>query len=156
MAGQTNYREVEVAATLITRGQEILAVYNEQWMAFTLPMTKRRTWDDPNIPVAHREEAWIDAAARAAAEWLGRTVTGLTELPLPPDTEPYHQSDRTGQWTRYTFQVFRLELDPNDEPLPGAVTQWLTREQLLDESRRPISPTLRHVLQALDQAGHFA
>lgn len=153
MAEQVNFPEVEVAVSVIVRGNQILAVYNPKWMAFTLPMTKRRRWQDPNIPPAQREEAWIDAAARAAAEWLGCTVTGLTELPA--EISPYHQSDREGQWNRYNFRIFRLTLEANQESLEGTVTQWLTHEQLLDANRRPLSPTVRHVLQALIQAGHF-
>jgi hypothetical protein len=34
----------DVAVTVITRGQQILAVYNPDWGDFTLPMTKRRVW----------------------------------------------------------------------------------------------------------------
>ena len=130
--------ELEVAAVLITQGSRVLVVYNAKWGSFSLPMTKRRKWDDPNIPVAHREESWTTAAARAAAESLGRTVTGLEFL---ADVPRFGQGDRDGAWKRYHFQVFRLAVPAGTELRPGTVGEWLTVDELLDPARGPISPT---------------
>ena len=148
MAEKGAFPEVEVAVTLIVRDSGILAVYNREWSTFTLPMTKRRHWNDPKMPPeAEREEPWIEAAARAAAEWLAITVTGLA--PLNADVPHYQQSDRNGVWKRYEFRVFRLPLPAICQPRSDAVIQWLTVDDWLNEDRRPISQTARHILRAL-------
>lgn len=147
MPNQADFPHVEVAVTLIVRGEFLLAVYNPRWAAFTLPMTKRRIHQDPNIAPAHREEDWINAGARAAAEYLGRTLTALEELPV--EVPPYQQSDRTGEWKHYSFRVFRCPFEASDRIRPDAVIEWLTRDQFLDEERRPISPTARHILKLI-------
>lgn len=139
---------LDVAVTVIERGGLLLAVYNEKWSSFTLPMTKRRQWKDPEVPGVVTDEEWIDAAARAAAEWLGRTST--TDPKHLSDTVPeFHQSDRDGRWKHYRFQVFQVSLEEGREPRSGAVAEWLTPEQFLDEERRPISPTARYLIGKL-------
>jgi hypothetical protein len=143
------FPEVEVAVALIADGDRILTVYSPEWGSFTLPMTKRRKWDDPKIPPAHREETWIDAAGRAAAESLGRTFIGLTELPLDPSAAPYHQSDRDGTWKRYEFKTFKLAVWSGESLLPGIVYEWLLVDEILDNDRRPLSPTARHLVREL-------
>src|SRR3990170_4145042 len=111
MAKRPQFEEVDVAAVLIEQGERILAVYNPQWMTFTLPMTKRRRWTDPKIPPAHREEEWVDAAARAAAEHLGKTIT---RLKFRKDIAKFQQSDREGTWKRYHIQVFSMPWGKGD------------------------------------------
>jgi hypothetical protein len=151
MAGDLGFPCIEVAVAVITQGPKILAVYNPLWSSFTLPMTKRRTWEDPNVPPENKEEEdWLEAAARAAGEWLGQTFTiapqKLIEIP------EWRQSDRDGVWKRYSFQVFQIPLESNQGPRPGAVCQWLTVNEWLDPQRRPISPTARYLTQQLQAA----
>jgi hypothetical protein len=151
MPNELEYPLVDVAVTLIVRGGRILAVYNRPWSAFTVPMTKRRCWQDPSIPPAAREEDWVEAAARAAAEWLGCTST--TPPQFLADIAEWRQGDRDGVWKRYHFQVFKVELKEGDETSAGAICEWLSPDQFLDENRRPISPTARHLIKELqDQA----
>jgi hypothetical protein len=147
MPKENDYPLVDVVVTLVVRGGRILAVYNRSWSAFTVPMTKRRHWQDPSIPPAARDEDWVEAAARAAAEWLGRTST------IPPqfliDIAEWRQGDRDGVWKCYHFQVFKVVLKESEEPLAGAICEWLSPAQFLDENRRPISPTARHLIKQL-------
>jgi hypothetical protein len=135
-----------VAVTLLVQGGNLLAVYNPKWSAFTLPMTKRRQWRDPEFPQV-REEEWVDAAARAVAEWLGRTITVAPVV--VDDLGGFAQGDRDGVWKRYNFHVFRVALPAGAAPVAGAVWEWLTPAQMLDPNRRPISPTARYVVQEL-------
>jgi hypothetical protein len=144
MAKKPDFALLEVAVTLITEDQRILAVYNANWAAFTLPMTKRRAWRDPRAPKQLHAEEWLDAAARAAAEWLGRTC--VPEFVFD-DKGDYQQSDRDGTWKRYHFQVFRLRLQEEPKLVNGAVTEWLTAAEFLD--RRPISNTARYLIKRL-------
>jgi hypothetical protein len=140
---------LDVAVTLIRRGPRVLMILNASWSAFTLPMTKRREWQDPNIPRGHREESWVDAAARAAGECLGRTFTA--EPVLRESLPEFLQSNRSGVWNRYYFQVFEIPWPENDEIRSGAVFEWLTPAEILDEARRPISPTARHIIARLQE-----
>jgi hypothetical protein len=154
MAQKVTFPEVHVAVALVVRESRIFAVYNSEWSSFTLPMTKRRYWSDPNIPPAERDEEWIEAGARAAAEWLGTTVTGLTALNA--DLPPYQQSDRDGIWKRYDFRLFRLGLPAGCQPRGDVITQWLSVAEFLDEDRRPISKTARHIVAALNSSAKLA
>jgi hypothetical protein len=111
-------------------------------------MSKRREWKDPEARQGStRMEEWDDAAVRAAAEWLGRTVDEKPHLLL--DMAEFQQSDRDATWKRYHFQVFELAVDKQREPPPSRVVEWLTPAQIMDERRRPISPTARHVIAEL-------
>jgi hypothetical protein len=149
MSEPTDFPVVDVAVTLITRGGRVLAVYNPRWGAFTLPMTRRRDWHDPAVAASHHGEDWADAAARAAAEWLGRTCD---PKPLLDDPGGYQQSDRDGAWKRYHFQTFQVALADDPALAPGAVVEWLTPAELLSPTRRPISPTARHLIAQLQEA----
>ncbi len=144
MAKRQQFEEVDVAAVLIQQGDRFLSVYNPHWMTFSIPMTKRRIWNDPHIPPAHREEEWIDAAARAVAEHLGRTVT---RLKLRKDIAKFQQSDRDGVWKHYHIQVFTMPWMKGFALLPGHIAEWLTPAEFLDEKRRPISTTARRLLK---------
>ena len=142
----------EVVAVVVMKAGHILLAYNEKWGAFTLPMTKRRTWEDPSQKAdAVREEEWEDAALRAASEWLGSTTKakpeGLGQVP------EFQQSDRDGKWKRYHTEAFRLVVEDSLDSAPGKSTEWLTVEDILDEDRRPISPTARHVMAELQGRG---
>jgi len=143
---------VDVAVTLITKGERILLVFNSKWGAFTLPMTKRRTWKDPaSKEGAERVEEWDDAAIRAVAEWVGRTMTGEPEFLL--DVAEFQQSDRDERWKRYHMQAYRLPLEDESEVGTGGGAEWLSPEEVLDEKRRPISATARYVVAELQLAG---
>jgi hypothetical protein len=143
---------LDVAVALITCGDRILAVYNDRWGAFTLPMTKRRVWEDPKAGKdSARTEEWEDAALRAAVEWMGRTTTQKPEFVL--DFAEFQQSDRDEKWKRYHVQAYQIELGKDVTPPPSRITEWLTAEEFLDEKRRPISPTARHVVSELKVNG---
>jgi len=142
---------VDVAATLITHGDRILAVYNPKWGSFTLPMSKRRSWEN----VAAKEKAvtiedWEDTAVRAAAEWLGCTVTQKPEFLL--EAAEFQQSDRDAKWKRYRLQAFKVTVD-DPAAVQGGNCEWLSVDELLDENRRPISPTARYVIAELRLEG---
>jgi len=141
---------VETVAVIIRSDEGILVVFNEKWGIFTLPMTKLRRWQDPNIPVAHRDESPIDAAARAAAEWLGKTfVDGLV---AKANLRGYRQSDRDGVWKEYRIQVFEFKLPHGWLPWAGVRCEWLTSGEILNAHRRPISPTAQHVIREVSKA----
>ena len=143
---------VDVAATLIVKNDRILAVYNKKWSSFTIPLTKRKVWNDPGTDKDEsREEEWEDAAVRAAAEWIGRTLTNKPELLM--DVAEFQQSDRDAKWKRYRMRAFTIRVDQDTEPPPGRITEWLTADEFLDEKRKPISPTARHIVAELKHNG---
>lgn len=138
------FPKVEVSAVAIVRGGRILAVYNSAWGAFTLPMTKRRVWQEKKIETVHRDESWEHAASRAIAEVIGKTVVGLKPLVRLPS---YQHSDRDGAVREYDVQAFRFDLPDGLEPIAGLITEWLTIEEWLDPLRAPISPTAVDLLK---------
>src|SRR5581483_12277456 len=87
---------VDVAVAIIVRRDRLLISFSLPWSSFTLPMTKRRLWQDPQIPAATREEPWVEAAARAAGESLGQTFTQAPEYLA--DLAEFRQGDRDGVW----------------------------------------------------------
>ena len=95
-----------------------------------------------------RQEDWIEAAARAAAEWLGRTLAPgeMNETPVADDGR-YTQSDRDGTIKRYHFQVFEVRTGTASQLVPGAVAEWLTLDEL--PTRRPVSPTAQYLIGLL-------
>lgn len=161
MADQ-QFPEVDVAVAVLVRDGRILAVYNERWGGFTLPMTKRReTPQDPNVKAgpAPKEEVWLSDAARAQAEWLGRTCVLAPQDFLAPklllQIPNYQQSDRDGVWKRYSFQVFGAFLPHDIEPVPGKIREWLSPEDFVDCNRMPITDTARHIIAQLRLVGGF-
>jgi len=153
--GEGQSKPVQVSVTLIVRGGKLLAAYNPKWGSFTLPMTKVRLWEDLDVEGVRWREEWPDAAGRAAAEWLGRTDTQARRFLL--DVADFQQSDRDGKLKYYHFRVFAVFVDEGASLAPGAVAEWLTVEEWLDEDRWPISPTGRYLIQRLrteaDQTG---
>ena len=145
------FPELDVAVALIMCGNEILTGYNPSWGSFTLPMTKRREWDDPHADGGRRHEDWVFAANRAAAEWTGTTLVSRAELIL--DEPEYQQSDRDSKWKRYHFQVFGFRSGEKPALVHERVAQWLTPDQLLDKDRHPISETARHLVRKLQLEG---
>jgi hypothetical protein len=153
MASVSEIPHVAAVAVLIKRGDNVLLVFNEKWSSFTLPMTKIRRLQDPNIPAAHREEQPVDTAARAVAECLGRTslvdpnpVEGIGKI------FGFRQGDRDGIWKRYSFQIFELALDDDQEPWHGIRTEWLPLKEVLNDNRRAISPTARDIVREVTLA----
>lgn len=152
MADNAGYPVSEVAVTLIEQGGRILAVYNEPRAWFSLPMTKRRRWYDPSAPLGSEEripkkEEWTDAAVRAAAEWLGSTSS--TEPKSLGEMTGRFQGDLDGTWKLYEFHAYQVSLRADQEPRSGAVAQWLTVDEFLDENRRPIGGASRYVIRQL-------
>ena len=140
---------LKVVVTLVSSGDRILAVYNDKWGAFTLPMSKRRIWKDASGQ--EQTEEWFDAAIRAGAEAFGRTMIGKPKFLV--DVAEFQQSDRDDKWKRYQLQAFQIVVEEN-APLPHARSaEWLTADELLDEERHPISPTARYIVSELRVAG---
>ena len=138
---------VDVGVAVIVRGDKILSVYNHKWGSFTLPMSKLRKWQDPQAGSGVRFEAGQQAACRAAAETLGRTLT------VEPETAGVDvtlaQSDSDLLWKRYSFRVFKFEFKGAVRTAPGVISEWLTKNQFLDPKRWPISDTARHLVRLL-------
>jgi hypothetical protein len=145
---------VDVVATLVMKADRILAVYNDKWGSFTVPMTKRRSWEDASAEKGvERVEEWEDAAIRAAAEWMGRTTTKRPEF--LSEVGEFQQSDRDGKWKRYHLRAFRLQVDDSVNPPSAKIAEWLRAEDFVDEKRNPISPTARHIIAELQLAGRI-
>ena len=138
---------VDVAVALILKDGQVLAVYNENWGAFTLPMAKRRVWKDEEEDSLVGER-WEDAAGRAASEVLGRTVL-LRKLTLPED-RLHGRSWRDGRVKAYRYQTF-LVLRSAPEPRDGILCEWLSPGDLLDNQRHPISETAFVIVECLSQ-----
>jgi hypothetical protein len=133
----------EVAVTLIHHDGRVLVVWNARWGGFTLPMTKRRTWQSMSGPNREEVESWDDAAMRNVGECLGRTSTDIPQFIL--EIPEYTPSLRSGDVKRYNFQVFAFHAA--DAGLPNcAVGEWLTFDEILDKERRPISETARFLV----------
>ena len=156
MAKKLSIPIVEVAVNVIFRPGLILTVYNDKWGAFTLPMTKRRRWQDPTRSRGIRNEPWRDAAVRAATELLGRTFAP-SELPslLMKVEKAYQQSDRDGIWKEYRFQVFSMNLHPNERLLDNVTAEWLDPGDILDGKIRPVSETAQFILLQLRAKKHL-
>jgi ADP-ribose pyrophosphatase YjhB (NUDIX family) len=140
-------QHVDVSVVLLEQDGRFLVVWNDKWGSFGLPMTKRRTMVDPDLPDTEQEETWVDAAIRAAAECLGRTLTQEPRdiLSIPQ----FERSQRDARWKRYSYHVFLLKLEGQDLLAGGKVTQWLTMEELGNLRRRPISETVRQIVAEL-------
>ena len=143
---------VETAAVLIIRDGAILVAFNERWGAFSLPMTKRRSWAAPNVKdTGERVEDWEDAATRAAAECLGTTLTkGPTFM---AELAEFQQSDRDSEWKRYHLRAYRFDVDSDAEGCGRPIVEWLSADELLDENRKPLSPTTRYIINELRLQG---
>lgn len=147
------FPNVEVGVALIRLRGKVLLVYNQRWGAFSLPMSKRREREDPNVPNGRSVEEFRSAAARAAAEVLGATIPSFPAEPVC-DLAGYDQSDHDGKYKRYRFQVFEIKLPDNTDLtrpgalVPGVIGDLLTEDEIADEARMPISKTAR-ILVAL-------
>lgn len=127
----------------------ILLDYNDEWKAFTLPMSKihdlpAEVEGGPTAP-----ESPLAAAVRAAAEVLGRPLPPGALREVAAEVSPYSRSLRDGKWKRYDFRVFTATVNGTAHPLPGHVAVWLTPADV--EGLEPISPTVGTVLRALPE-----
>ncbi|MGO8697047.1 MAG: hypothetical protein ACLQVY_04945 [Limisphaerales bacterium] len=142
---------VEVVATLLVQGKKILAVFNPRWGAFTFPMSRRKFFKDSDVSEAATPEKLDRAAARVAAEALGRS--------FPPDDFPtllveiknFEQSDADGIWKLYTIHVFSLKVSEGVRLAPGVITEWLTPKEL--QTREPVTHTARYILRESEKQG---
>ena len=116
-----------------------------------MPMTKLRRWAHPDDPKMIHPESWVEAAVRNVAENLGRTLTDEPNLLLK--ISDYLQSDRDQVVKHYRFHVFGICVDDKSALVPGAVGQWLSPADFLDQKRRPISPTARFLVDSLKNEG---
>ena len=140
---------IDAVATIIFHDDKLQTVYNHNWGAFTLPMTKPRNRRLGLSGNATRWERGAEAALRNVAECLGITATQAPGLLL--DVADLNQSDRSGQINHYHFQVYGFEVT-GQQIAPGVTGAWLTPDQILDESRQPISPTARTLVEKLKEA----
>jgi hypothetical protein len=142
---------VEVVATLLTQGRKILAVFNPRWGAFTFPMSKRKFFKDSDVSEAATPEKLDRAAARVAAEVLGRSFPP-DDFPTPSvEIKDFEQSDADGAWKLYTIHVFTLKLPEEVRPAPSVIAEWLTPEEL--QTHEPVTRTARYVLRQMKEQG---
>jgi hypothetical protein len=142
---------VEAVATVLADGPRILAVFNPRWGGFTLPMSKRKQFRDSSISPAIRQEEWPTAAARVAAEILGRSFIPA-DFPQPLcEIKDFEQSDADGVWKLYTIQVFGLAVTGHVRLAPGVVAEWLRPEDF--QQREPMTHTVRFVLGQMAEQG---
>jgi hypothetical protein len=146
MPTQEQLPRVEVAVAVIARRDRILAVWNTNREKFTLPMSKRRQLQDPDLRVIHAD-VWSEDAARAAAECTGRPSQPerLAELPH------FTQSERDGLFKDYHYQIFRVHVEEPLQPLPGVSITWLTLDEF--EEQEPVDPSARVILRKLAEDG---
>jgi hypothetical protein len=142
---------VGVVATLLVRGPKFLAIFNPCWGAFAFPMSRRKQFVDPTVSHVATPEKLERAAARVAAEVLGRSFSS-EGIPRPIcKIKEFEQSDADGVWKLYHIRVFGLTLPAYATTVPGVIAEWLTREDF--EIREPVTHTARYLLQELEANG---
>jgi hypothetical protein len=140
---------VEVVATLLVQGKKMLAVFNPRWGAFTFPMSRRKFFRDSDVSEAATPEKLDRAAARVAAEVLGRSFPP-NDFPTPfVEIKNFEQSDADGIWKLYTIHVFTLKLSEGVRLAPGVIAEWLTPNDF--QTREPVTHTARFILGRIDE-----
>ena len=140
----TQIPNVEVVATLLLQSDKLLSIFNPRWGAFTFPMSKRRFFMDTIVSETATPEKLNRAAARVAAEVLGRSFQP-DEFPTPLlEIKNFEQSDVDGIWKLYTIHVFTLKLSEGVCFAPGLVAEWRTPKEL--DTREPVTRTARFIL----------
>jgi hypothetical protein len=150
MSTESPFPQVEVAIVVIERAGLFLVEYNPNWHSFTLPATRLRRRP---AGVVITPEPPLDAAARAAAQALGRPLppNGLPQ-PVSLDVLPllHTRSGRDSNTKRYVYHVFKLRTaEPSPRHALGWLTLWMKRADLL--THRPVSPTAVFVCEHLDE-----
>ena len=138
---------IDVVATVIYNGGRVLTLYNDQWGAFTLPMTKLRSWPLGLARSRQRWELGASAAMRNVAQCLG--VTSDKPARLLADVSGVRQSDRSGQIADYYVQVYGFPVAKRAAH-SGLLVEWLTPKQIVDARRQPVSPTARTLVTELE------
>jgi hypothetical protein len=147
------FQTVEVAVTVLAAGTRILAVFNPRWGSFTLPMTRRKKWQDPAMALGMREEDWSVSAARGGAEVLARTLGPQARPQQLMEIKEYRQSGEDGIWKVYQFRIFGLAI-PKESKLAGTIlTEWLTPAEFADHE--PVSSTARYLVSCLQEKGRL-
>ena len=142
---------VEVVATLLVQGKKILAVFNPRWGAFSFPMSRRKFFKDSGVSEAVMPEKLERAAARVAAEVLGRSFAP-DDFPAPLiEIKDFEQSDADGLWKLYTLHVFTLKVSEGVRLAPGVIGEWLTAKEL--QTREPVTRTVRYLLSKMEEQG---
>ncbi len=145
-----HYPEVNLSVAVILCEGRTLLTWNENWGAFSLPMTKIRSWPGPSGSVDENSESAQQAAIRAAAEGLGRPLKGseIPEQSVELELQPYsHRSHRDGQWKRYSREVFVFQIEGDLSSFSGKGV-WLTSSEV--SSMQPISQTAQEILSVLE------
>ncbi len=142
---------VEAVATVLANGRKLLAVFNPRWGGFTLPMSKRKQFRDRSVCEAARAEEWPTAAARVAAEVLGRSFAPADFPRALTEIKDFEQSDADGIWKLYSIRVFGLAVSDNVRLAPGVVAEWLEPEEF--QVREPMTRTVRFLLTRLEAQG---
>jgi hypothetical protein len=142
---------VEAVALLLTQGEKTLAIFNPNWGAFTLPMSKRKQFRDSVVSHAARPEDWGRAAARVAAEVLGRSFAPNEFPKALCEIKDFEQSDADGVWKLYTIQVFSLQLEEGTALTPRGVTEWMSVADF--KGREPVTHTARFLFDRLSEKG---
>jgi hypothetical protein len=149
--GGTEKIPMEVAVTVMRQGDLLLAGYNSKWEAYTLPMTKRRYWAMSDDLDSFESEPWEDAATRNLMEWWGPPVVQRPAHLL--EVKAFRQSDRDLLIKNYHFQIYGAIIEEGQSLRPDLKAEWLSLEDFQDIHRRPISPTTRHLIDMLKDAG---
>ena len=124
---------VDVAAVLIMQEGRILAVFNEKWNCFTLPMTKRAP-----------DESWDAAARRAAREW----IPSPEETAFLMDLAEFVASRRDEETRRYHVRLYKADLEEDAVPT-GPRAEWWSAQWFVRHGKTEVSPTAEHIVQAL-------
>lgn len=142
MSNDPNLPAYEVAVAVIQCGDRILLRYNADWGVFSLPMCKRRNWA---FAEEIAREPWIDAAARAVAECVGKT--SVPEFLLEMRRAQF--SDRDGACKNYHFGIFRHTVDAESPLVLGIVGEWVELSAI--KQRRPLSSTVAAIVDELQK-----
>ena len=134
---------VEVVAVVVTdRDQQVLLTFNDNWGAFSLPMTRRRRGRQGN-------ELLRRAALRVAAEALG--VPARLVAPGPKRVAGTIESGRQLVDKFYTYDVFHAEPHPDfaDRIQVRQPHFWASPHRVLSGTLEPISESARFILRGV-------
>lgn len=154
---------VDISSVIIARDERILAVHKDKWGSFALPMTKRRTWYDPNVDQDPNVEEWKDAALRAAGECLKGPFDPDRLHPLFEINEarendwgviyPLTRSHRDGIWKHLKIHVFGMVCEDDTELAPCLQSAWLAPGEFT--TLEPISSTALEMLRLAAAEGNL-
>ena len=144
--------QVEAAVALIVWQGRLLATYNDNWGTFSLPIARVQTRGPGEHGVVTRHAGSFEAASRRAAEeCLHHLVADRPEPVL--ELKEFLASGRDRVVKRYDVRVFRDDLKEPGAPR-GQGSTWSWPEELLKMNDEWLSPTARHILRELCDAGY--